>query len=186
MYLNVKQRGDQVATFRWIQIRLMEILSAWVPTTPEMEVKLLFGAHVWEVAQQADNLGKRTLELRLPLNDSLAPDAAFVDHLNDIGKVTDTQKRIAAFHDCILPSLDQRMRDYALRVDNMLDGPTMRLFDRFMWENGRMVQAAARLREEMPQFRLSDRAWLAAVRQRDMALWDIVQYRVNRPATEAA
>ena len=186
MYLNVKQRGDYVSTFRWTQIRLMEILSAWVPTTPEMEVKLLFGAHVWEVAQQADNLGKRTLELRLPLNDSLAPRASFVDHLDEIRAITDTRKRIAAFHDCVLPSMDQRMRDYALRVDNMLDGPTMRLFDRFVWENGRMVQAAARLREDMPQFRLDDHAWLAGLRQRDAALWDIVQHRADRPATEAA
>jgi hypothetical protein len=187
MYLNVKQRGDQVATFRWIEIRLMEMLAAWVPTTPEMEIKLLFGTHIWETAQQADALGKRTLELRLPVNDSLAPSDAYVAHLNEIAAISDSKKRIAAFYDCMLPALDQRLRDYALRVDNMLDGPTMRLIDRFLWENGRMVQASVKLREEMPQFRLEgERAWLASLRQRDASLYEIVQYRADKPATAAA
>ena len=61
MNLTVQQRGDNVATFRWIEVRLMETLAAWVPTTPEMEVKLVFGAHIWDTAQHADMLGKRWL-----------------------------------------------------------------------------------------------------------------------------
>ena len=67
MLLNVTERGAHVATFRWIEVRLMETLAHWVPTTPEMEAKLLFGAHIWDAAQHADILGKRTQELRLPL-----------------------------------------------------------------------------------------------------------------------
>ena len=62
MPLDVKQRGDHVATFRWIEVRLMEILSSWVPTTPEMEVKLLFGGHIWDTAQAADALGKNDFD----------------------------------------------------------------------------------------------------------------------------
>ena len=66
MALTVKQRGQHIATFRFVQVRLMEILSAWVPSTPEMEAKLLFGPHIWDTAQAADALGKRAHELRLP------------------------------------------------------------------------------------------------------------------------
>ena len=90
MYLNVKQRGDHVATFRWIEVRLMETLAAWVPTTPEMEVKLLFGEHIWDAAQHADALGKRTFELRLPLQHSLGPAGGYVDLLADVARVTDS------------------------------------------------------------------------------------------------
>ena len=38
MSLSVKLRGEYVATFRAIEVHLMEMLAAWVPTTPEMEV----------------------------------------------------------------------------------------------------------------------------------------------------
>ena len=40
-------------------VALMEIAAAWTPTTPEMEVKVLLGRHIWDFAQHADALGKR-------------------------------------------------------------------------------------------------------------------------------
>lgn len=67
MILTVKERGQFVATMRHIHVWLMETLAAWVPTSPEMEVKILLGEHIWDVAQHADALGKRTSELRMPL-----------------------------------------------------------------------------------------------------------------------
>ena len=67
MSLSVQDRAEYVATFRFIQVFLMETLARWVPQTPEMEVKVLFGRHIWDLAQQADGLGKRGYELRAPL-----------------------------------------------------------------------------------------------------------------------
>jgi len=58
--MTVKERGRFVATLRWVNVSIMETLAAWVPTTPEMEAKLLFGEHIWDAAQHADALGKRT------------------------------------------------------------------------------------------------------------------------------
>jgi hypothetical protein len=56
----------------------METLAQWTPTSPEMEVKLMLGEHIWDAAQNADALGKRTRELRLPLQHSLRPVDAYV------------------------------------------------------------------------------------------------------------
>src|SRR6185369_3528870 len=111
------QRGDYVATFRWIEVTLMEMLAGWVPTTPEMEAKLVFGAHIWDLAQHADSLGKRTHELRLPLQESLRPAPAYVEFLSELADVSDTNKRIIGFYDCILPSLKRRFMDYVAQVD---------------------------------------------------------------------
>jgi hypothetical protein len=177
MNLNVKERGDHVATFRWIEVRLMEMLSAWVPTTPEMEVKLLFGAHIWDVAQHADGLGKRTQELRLPLQDSLAPSSAYVDLLTDLAGTEETSKRIAGFYDAILPGLDRRFRDYLLRVDTLLDGPTVRILDRIMGDTSRLVNESMALRSELPVLRLADEKWLGHLREREAGLRSIVIYR---------
>src|SRR5437667_11735863 len=100
--LSVRERGETVATLRWIHVRLMETSASWVPTTPEMEVKLLFGAHVWDLAQHADALGKRTFELRLPLQHSLEPAAPYKQLLASVSQVTDTAERVASFYDGVL------------------------------------------------------------------------------------
>src|SRR5262245_13825631 len=98
MRLGVKERGAAVATFRFIQVSLMETLAAWVPTTPEMEVKLMFGAHIWDTAQHADAFGKRTIELRLPLQHSLRPADAYGTLLDELASVTRTPDRIAGLY----------------------------------------------------------------------------------------
>ena len=60
MSLSVALRAQRIATFRFVEVRLMEIAAAWTPTTPEMEVKVLLGRHIWDFAQHADALGKRS------------------------------------------------------------------------------------------------------------------------------
>jgi hypothetical protein len=42
-----RDRADTIATFRWVSVHLMEMLARWVPSTPELEVKILFGRHIW-------------------------------------------------------------------------------------------------------------------------------------------
>jgi hypothetical protein len=177
MYLNVKQRGDCVATFRWIEVNLMELLAGWVPTTPEMEVKLVMGAHIWDVAQHADSLGKRTHELRLPLQDSLSPSPAYVEFLSELADVSETNQRIAGFYDCILPSLKRRLTEYAGQVDPLLDGPTLRIIDRIIADGARMMEEGAALRKEIPALAVVDQDWLEALRKRESALHDVVAYR---------
>src|SRR6185295_4061334 len=108
--LTVKERGQFVATMRYVHVCLMETLASWVPTTPEMEVKLLFGEHIWDVAQHADALGKRTFELRMPLQHSLRPAEAYVEILTELAKIDATPQRLAAVYEVLLPGLDVRYR----------------------------------------------------------------------------
>ena len=176
MYLNVKQRGDHVATFRWIEVCLMETLAAWVPSTPEMEAKLVFGAHIWDVAQHADILGKRTHELRLPLQDSLRPSNDYAEFLAQVAQVPETNKRIAAFYRCLLPGLQRRLQEYSSKVDPLLDGPTLRVIDRILSDSARMIQESEELYREF-SWAVYDTAWLESLRQRELALRDIVVYR---------
>jgi hypothetical protein len=183
MTLNVSQRGAHVATFRWIEVRLMETLAVWTPTTPEMEVKLLFGAHIWEAAQHADILGKRTHELRLPLQHSLAPAAAYVQYLDELRATKETARRIAGYYDCALPGLRRRFETYLSQVDHLLDGPTVRLLDRILHDMDRMLDEARKLREEMPAFRLADAAWLESLRRLEAGAGPIV---AQAPATQLA
>lgn len=185
MYLNVKQRGDNVATFRWIEVRLMEMLAAWVPTTPEMEVKLVFGAHIWEAAQHADLLGKRTHELRLPMHDNLQPVRGYVDLLAEVAHVEESGRRIAAFYDCVLPDLERRIERYLARVDLLLDGPTVRILERITGDISRMRSDSRALVQEVPAVTLTDTKWLDALRRRADDLDEIVGERPPAPAAAA-
>ena len=120
MSLTVKERGTAVATHRHVMVKLMETLARWVPTTPEMEVKLLFGSHIWDVAQHADALGKRTHELRMPLQHSLPPIQEYRELLDDVDAIGDTGDRISAFYDVVLPGIGARLRAYLETTDDRL------------------------------------------------------------------
>ena len=81
MGYDVRQKADIVGTHRFICVYLMETLARWVPTTPELEAKALFGRHLWDLAQHADQLGQRTAELRSGLHHNREPARSFRDVL---------------------------------------------------------------------------------------------------------
>src|SRR5215467_1323448 len=146
MGLTVKQRGQNVATFRFVEVRVMEILSAWVPTTPEMEAKLLLGAHIWDTAQAADALGKRTYELRMPLQHSLTPVVGYLDVLDTFAAAEGAAQRIAAFYDVMLPGLAARYQRYLAQTDKLMDATTVRVMERILETGARMMREANELR----------------------------------------
>jgi hypothetical protein len=182
--LTVKERGQFVATMRYVQVWLMETLAAWVPTTPEMEVKLLLGEHIWDVAQHADTLGKRTFELRLPLQHSLRPVDAYLDFLAEIAAISPTPQRIAAVYDVLLPALAARYRHYLDQTDALSDAPTVRLLERDLADTTRMVEASRALRHELPSLQLADQEWAKALAAREAAIDRLVAPSPGAAAVE--
>ena len=174
MILSVKARGEFVATMRYVQVWLMETLAAWVPTTPEMEVKLLFGEHIWDVAQHADALGKRTFELRMPLQHSLRPVDSYATLLAELAATGPTPQRLAAVYDVVLPALMVRSRRYLQQTDALSDAPTVRILERQLSDTARMIDGAAALRRELPPLQLAERSWAKAFQAREAAIESVV------------
>ena len=168
--LTVKERGQFVATLRYAYVALMETFSAWVPTAPEMEVKLLFGEHIWDCAQHADTLGKRTFELRMPLQKSVRPAEEYVSLLAEIAAMGPTPQRMAAMYDVLLPALAARQQRYLDGTDRLVDAPTVRILERYLADHARMLDAARALREEIPALQLNDPKWVAALAKREAGL----------------
>src|SRR5580704_13321041 len=115
MSLSVQNRAENVATFRFIQVFLLETVARWVPNTPELEVKVVFGRHIWDLAQQADALGKRCYELRAPLQSSLRPSESYMAFLEEFAKTSSTAEKLDNFYDIVLPSLAARYKSYVNR-----------------------------------------------------------------------
>src|SRR5207253_9960544 len=97
--LSVPDRAAAIATFRFIEVKLMELVATWTPSTPEMEAKVMFGRHIWDFAQHADILGKRTFELRLPEQHSRPAAERHVALLHVALAVSGTSERAAPPND---------------------------------------------------------------------------------------
>ena len=177
MSLSVQDRAEYVATFRFIQVFLMETLARWVPQTPEMEVKVLFGRHIWDLAQQADGLGKRGYELRAPLQFSLRPLDSYVEVLEEFARTESTPQKIRGFYDVILPGLSARYQNYLELTDRLLDEPTVRVVEKILGEFKRMIGESEALRKELPQLRLNDKDWPARLAKREASEPNIVARR---------
>jgi len=148
--LNVKSRAEAVGALRHVSVRMMEILAGWVPTTPEMEVKTLFGRHLWLCAQFADRLGHRARELRSPLHYTRPPSPAFAEGLEALGSIRATAARIHAFHGEALPALRRACADYLDRTDALVDEPTVVIIQGAVRDIERMRADGERLLEELP------------------------------------
>lgn len=149
MSMTVNDRVRAIATFRFIEVRLMEITATWTPTTAEMEVKVLFGRHIFDFAQHADWLGKRTFELRKPEQYSLKPVDSYVAVIDSLAAEEETGKRLAALYDVFLPALENRYRGYIAATDTLLDEPSVVIIERILTDLARMRRDAEQLRKRI-------------------------------------
>jgi hypothetical protein len=127
----------------------MEMLAGWVPTTPEMEVKVLMGRHIWDAAQHADALGKRTFELRAPLHYTLTPIPPYLRTMHELASVEDTAGRIQAVYDTVLPGLTARYQQYLQNSDSLLDEPSFRVIEGILGDYARMRRESEEVRSEL-------------------------------------
>jgi hypothetical protein len=136
--LTISDKADLVGAFRAVSVFLMETLARWTPTAPEFEVKVLFGRHLWEFAQHADALGRRTAELRAALHYTRPPVAAYQAALDALAAETASASRVAAVYDAAIPDLQRRYRVWLDQADRLLDEPTIRIVERALADLARM------------------------------------------------
>lgn len=170
MITTVSERGRSIATFRYMCVWMMETIARWTPTTPEMEAKVMMGRHIYEFAQMADALGKRTFELRLPEQHSIAPTAAYDAFLKDIVKTSSTADKIATFYDGVVPGIIARFKAYIAATDEILDEPSIVALQRAIVDLERQRVDAAQLQREL---KLSSGA-AAAAADREKSIAEIV------------
>jgi len=174
---SVQEKAECVGTFRWIEIQLMEMLARWVPTTPEMEIKILFGRHVWDCAQHADALGKRAFELRAPLHYTLPAIQAYSALLHDIADLPQTADRVYACYSIICPGIVERYRGYIGNTDPLMDEPTVRILGSVLLDYDRMFAERDRLAGDTLQ--LKPPVILPEWRGREQAIGNVIVHGEN-------
>lgn len=176
MAMILREKAEYLATLRWLEVFLMETLAAWVPTTPEMEVKVLFGRHIWDAAQHADALGKRTFELRAPLHYTLMPLDPYLRVMRELASVEDTAGRIHAIYDVMLPALAARYRHYLANSDSLLDEPSFRVIESSVNDYARMQWERTEVCEELKETLTFDSARAQDWSRRESAISDIAAH----------
>jgi hypothetical protein len=147
--VNVRQRADAIGTFRFIEVWLMETAAAWTPVTPEMEAKVMFGRHIWDFAQHADWLGKRTFELRQPEHYTRTPVEAYLKVLSGVRDAATTPERLTLLYEVAVSGLISRYEAYLSATDRLLDGPSVLVIERILPELRRQIDDARRLCAEL-------------------------------------
>src|SRR5882762_10482302 len=146
---SVVERCNTIATFRRVSIWLMETTARWTPITPEMEVKVTLGRHIWEYAQMADALGKRTFELRQPEHYTIPATDAYEALMKDVANKETTADRISALYDGMIPGIIKRYRAYLAATDPILDEPSVAIMDRIVLDLERQLKDVAALQSEL-------------------------------------
>jgi len=177
MITTVRDRADIIATYRFASVYLMETLARWVPTTPELEVKILMGRHIWEFAQHADQLGRRTNELRAAMHYSRQPVDQYLQALETLAAAAATGDRIDGFYDVVLSDLAARYRSYIAETDSMVDEPSVRILERALTDFDRMCRERDAMRAERPDLPVSDEAWTQSLSAAVSSVEDAVNYR---------
>lgn len=182
MTITVRERADTIGTLRYASVFAMETLARWVPTTPDLEVKIVFGRHIWEFAQHADALGKRTHELRAALHHTPTPLGAYEAALQALRGAEGARERVEAFYDVFLPDLEARYRAFLAATDPFLDEPSVRVVERILADFPRMVADARAMREERRDMTSSGSRVVDQVRA---ALSAATQFVNHRPAASS-
>lgn len=130
----------------------MRILGGWIALTPEVDVKLLFGRHVWDCAQHADLWGRRLPELRAKAQESepAGPDvvAAF-DLIETAEAPAQTVERVVAIYRVIKPHLATVYERHLAIANPVYEPPTRRILLRCIEEERRHAAAGARVLDRL-------------------------------------
>ena len=128
---DVEESARRVGNYKWVEMRLFEVLGGWVATVPELDVKMRLGTHCYKHAWHADLWHKRLPELRemsperltVPANDELV---AFIDAMTEPEAPELTIEKLTGVYRVLIP---RKIAAYTYHLNGtspITDAPTIR------------------------------------------------------------
>jgi hypothetical protein len=146
----VEETAIRVGHYKWIEMRIFELMGGWVATVPELDVKLRLGTHCYHHAFHAELWHKRLPELREmnPERLTKAPNEgieAFVTALGDPYAPGETIEKLVGLYRVVLPHLVAAYTYHLNNTSQITDAPTIRSLnfclqdDMTEWREGEMI-----------------------------------------------
>ncbi|HVM41803.1 MAG TPA: hypothetical protein VM618_13595 [Acidimicrobiia bacterium] len=146
----VEETARRVGNYRWIEMRLFEVLGGWVATVPEIDIKTMLGRHTYHHAWHAELWTKRLPELREMVPEKLTQPAnaeveRFVELLTEPEAPEQTIEKLVGVYRVLIPHKIAAYTYHLNGTSRITDGPTIRsltfiLQDEFEgWREGEMM-----------------------------------------------
>jgi len=124
----LEQSARRIGHHAWIELRLFEILGAWVTAVPELEAKAVLATqsyhHAWH-AELWHGLLPSVPHLHAP--DLVTPaDPGTAEQIDSLTAATGTVERLSGLYEVVLPGLIAAYTDHLQRTTPVTDGPTIR------------------------------------------------------------
>ncbi len=147
---SVEETARRVGNYKWIEMRLFELMGGWVATIPELDVKLRLGTHCYHHAFHSELWHKRLPELREMNPDRLtmAPNPemeAFVEALGAPESAEHTIEKLVGVYRVLMPHLIGAYTYHLNNTSRITDAPTIRSLnfclqdDMEEWREGEMM-----------------------------------------------
>jgi hypothetical protein len=138
---------------------------------------VLFGRHIWLVAQLADRLGRRARELRAPLHFTRLPSPSYVKALDALAALAQTVARLEGLYQVALPSLRSGYANYVAHTDRLIDEPTVVILEDATREIDKMQGESVQSLEEFPALREGASPATAELRRRFAEATEMIDVR---------
>jgi hypothetical protein len=146
----VEETAIRVGHYKWIEMRIFELMGGWVATVPELDIKLRLGTHCYHHAFHSELWHKRLPELREMNPDRLTepPNAemeAFVTALGEPEAAELTIEKLVGLYRVLLPHLIAAYTYHLNNTSQITDAPTIRSLnfclqdDMEEWREGEMI-----------------------------------------------
>ena len=146
----VEETATRVGNYKWIEMRIFELMGGWVATIPELDVKFRLGTHCYHHAFHSELWHKRLPELKEmnPERLTKAPNAeleAFVEALASPAAADQTIEKLVGLYRVLLPHLIAAYTYHLNNSSQLTDAPTIRslnfclLDDMEEWREGEMI-----------------------------------------------
>jgi hypothetical protein len=127
----VEESARRVGHYKWIEMRLFEVLGGWVATVPELDVKTTLGRHCYHHAWHAELWHKRLPELREMNPERLTRPAnaeleAFVAALTEPEDRDLTIEKLVGVYRVLLPRKIAAYTFHLNATSRITDAPTIR------------------------------------------------------------
>lgn len=143
----LEEAGRLAGGHRWVESRLFEILGGWVPTTDDVDAKLLFDRHSQHHAWRAGQWWDRLPVLADVDRDALvmAPTPQVAAAADELATVEGTVARLAGAYRVALPRLAGAYHQHRLRASPASDEAAIRTLDLLLpdvgadWRHGEVL-----------------------------------------------
>ncbi len=147
---SVEETARRAGNYKWVEMKIFELMGGWVATLPELDIKLRLGSHCYHHAFHSELWHKRLPELREmnPERLTVPPNPefeAFIEALGEPEAADQSIEKLVGLYRVLLPHLIAAYTYHQNNTSTITDSPTIRNIefclrdDMEEWREGEMI-----------------------------------------------